>query len=156
MLTRRGLIWGVVALGLAGAGVLAAGGRNLFYAALTPDIQGQTLSAEDAHSRAVADDITLIDIRRPDEWARTGLGDGAHPLDMRRADFIAALSALVDGKLNAPIAVICAHGVRSARMTNQMIAAGFSNVSDVPEGMLGSANGPGWIAKGLPLVEAPQ
>jgi len=42
--------------------------------------------------------------------------------------------------------------VRSARVSNQLIAAGFTYIIDVPEGMLGSAAGPGWLERGLPLV----
>ena len=33
-----------------------------------------------------------------------------------------------------------------------MTKAGFSNIIDVPEGMLGSAAGPGWLAADLPTL----
>jgi hypothetical protein len=39
-------------------------------------------------------------------------------------------------------------------MAARMEAAGFTRILDVPEGMVGSAAGPGWIARGLP-VERP-
>ena len=116
-----------------------------------PPFDGERLSATEAHARATQGRLTLIDIRRPDEWARTGVGAGAHPLDMRRDDFIATLEALVPNR-DAPVAVICARGVRSARMANRLAQAGFGTVIDVPEGMEGSKAGPGWVASGLPLT----
>ncbi len=96
--------------------------------------------------------MVLVDIRRPDEWARTGVGAGAQPLDMRREDFIAALLRLTGGP-DAPVALICARGVRSRHLAVQLAEAGFGDVRDVPEGMLGSGAGPGWLRKGLPVVE---
>ncbi len=121
-----------------------------FWSMLTPEHTGTNLSVAEAHQAAVAREITLIDIRRPDEWRKTGVGIGAQPLDMRRDDFIAVLSDLVGGDLGAPVALICARGVRSARMSKRLSDAGFSNIIDVPEGMLGSRAGPGWLASDLP------
>jgi rhodanese-related sulfurtransferase len=110
------------------------------------------LSAGDSHARALSGDLLLVDIRRPDEWARTGIGEGAVPLDMRRADFGAALLAAAGGDSARPVALICARGVRSRQLSARLAAAGFTRVIDVPEGMLGSGAGPGWLARGLPVV----
>lgn len=109
-----------------------------------------TMSVEQAHQAAVKGDLILVDIRRPDEWARTGIGEGAVPLDMRRSDFIPALSELSQGQAKQ-VALICAGGVRSARLARKLAAAGFAHIIDIPEGMEGSRAGPGWVAKGLPL-----
>ena len=109
------------------------------------------LTPVQAHRQALACDILLIDIRRPDEWAKTGIPEGAEPLDMRRDDFAQALTALANGDTNRQIAVICARGVRSRRLTAQLTGAGFNRIIDVPEGMLGSFAGPGWLAEGLPV-----
>lgn len=146
---RRFLIAG--SLIAVGAAAWVGGGQNLFYSALTEELAGQAIDAPTAHARAKAGKIALIDIRRPDEWARTGSGDGAHRLDMRRKDFIPALEKITAGNRETPIALICARGVRSARMGNLLAQAGYTNIIDVPEGMLGSATGPGWIKRGLPL-----
>ncbi len=149
-LTRRAFIGGgVAALGV--GGFVALGGRNLFYDVITEASAAETLDPPTAHQLAAEGKITLVDIRRPDEWAKTGSGEHAVRLDLRRDDFIAELTKLVDGDLNAPLALICARGVRSARENNKLIAAGFTNVIDVPEGMLGNSKGPGWINRGLPL-----
>lgn len=150
-LTRRML--------LIGAGCVAAGGAvavtnpHLFYTLLTEDVIGDQISAPQAHAAALRGDLTLIDIRRPDEWAKTGSGEGAHRVDLRRDDFADVLLGLTKGDATAPIALICARGVRSARTANRLAQAGFTLIIDVPEGMLGSASGPGWLARGLPLVK---
>ena len=100
---------------------------------------------------AARGDILLVDIWQPDEWARTGLGAGAHPLDMRRDDFIDTLPVLAGGP-GATVVLICAGGVRSRDMAGQLAEAGFSDVRDVPEGMSGSRAGAGWLRNGLPVV----
>lgn len=150
MTSRRAILAGGVALA-AGAAFYAAGGQNLFYSALTEAIAGEVVDAPTAHQLVRDNKITLIDIRRPDEWAKTGSGEGAVRLDMRREDFIAELEKITGGDRSKPVALICARGVRSARMNNRLSEAGFTNIIDVPEGMLGSASGPGWIKRGLPL-----
>ena len=113
-------------------------------------IASKRLSVEDAYELALDGMITLVDIRRPDEWASTGVGEGAIPLDMRRKSFIAELDTLVSGDRNKPIAVMCARGVRSKWLSKQLANAGFTQIIDVPEGMLGSKAGPGWLRTGLP------
>lgn len=111
------------------------------------------ITVEQAYELATEGQIILIDIRRPDEWARTGIGEGALPLDMRRSDFVEALDGITSGDRARPVAVICARGVRSARLTQTLTEAGYTNLIDVPEGMLGSFSGAGWLAKGLPVTD---
>lgn len=144
--SRRGLLV-LGGAALAGAGVFAANWYNL-----GASVQADQLSVQDAHAQAVAGQILLIDIRRPDEWARTGVGEGAMPLDMRRPDFAEVLLGLTQGRVDSPVALICARGVRSRHLTARLVAAGFSQIIDVPEGMLGSGAGPGWLRAGLPVV----
>jgi len=152
MLGRRTLLIGTV-LAVGGAGFYAAGGMNLFYSALTETITGDAIDAPTAHRLATEGKLLLIDIRRPGEWKKTGSGEGATRLDMRREDFVAELEKMIDGDRSKPIALICARGVRSARMNNRLVEAGFTNIIDVPEGMLGSAAGPGWLKRSLPVVK---
>ncbi|MFN3643676.1 MAG: rhodanese-like domain-containing protein [Gemmobacter sp.] len=145
-LSRRAVLGGTLAAGLAVPAGIALWNR---YGPL-PD--AARLDAPAAHRMALAGTVMLIDIRRPDEWAATGTGEGAHRLDMRRGDFTEALAALMRGDRTAPLALICARGVRSARLAARLEAAGLRAVADVAEGMLGSGAGPGWIARGLPVV----
>ncbi|MEL6883748.1 MAG: rhodanese-like domain-containing protein [Pseudomonadota bacterium] len=142
------------AFGLAGAAALAGG--TVFAARwfnITAQANGEgTLSAPDVHAAATGGALLLVDIRRPDEWERTGLGEGAVPLDMRRKDFTRALLDYTGGRTDTPVALICARGVRSRRMTEVLTGAGFTTIIDVPEGMLGSGAGPGWLKRGLPTI----
>lgn len=136
---------------LAGGALVVGGIAVREYRLIPPDYVGNKLSVEEAHHQASSGDILLVDIRTPREWQATGVGQGAHPLDMRRDDFEQALEQLTGGDRNAPVALICARGVRSARLSNRLTEAGFTNIIDVPEGMLGSAAGPGWVRAGLPV-----
>jgi len=137
----------ILAFAVVGAAVAAVSWQVVEF---RPANAGGSLSVREAHDQAVAGDIILIDIRRPDEWKKTGVGIGAHPIDMRRKDFIAALTEVAGPDRTRPIALMCARGVRSARMSKRLSAAGYTNIIDVPEGMLGSAAGPGWLARDLP------
>jgi rhodanese-related sulfurtransferase len=142
--TRRGALLGLVSIG----GLAATGHWFNISGAVAGDI---AVSVERAFNGARDGDFALIDIRRPDEWARTGVGLGAIPIDMRDRDFVQQLLSKVSDK-DAPIALICARGVRSRGMTKRLTEAGFTNIIDVPEGMLGSGAGPGWLATGLPVT----
>ncbi|MDB2407486.1 rhodanese-like domain-containing protein [Jannaschia sp.] len=143
--TRRRLL-------LSGGAMLATLATVRHAAAQVDRSAGDEIAPPDLLEAMRAGDVTLIDIRRPDEWDKTGIADGAYPLDMRRADFVVALSEITGGSLDRPVALICARGVRSDRMSARLAQAGFTRIVDVPEGMLGSAAGPGWLKRGLPVV----
>lgn len=146
LVTRR-WVFGAGAAVCIGGGAFAANWFNVLADASAPG----AISIEDAFQQAKNGEIYLIDIRRPDEWVQTGVTVDAIPIDMRRKDFENVLQSLLDTFGLRPVALICARGVRSDRMDRRLKAAGFSNVIDVPEGILGSGAGPGWIAKKLPL-----
>jgi rhodanese-related sulfurtransferase len=142
--TRRMVLFG-------GAAALAAG--VYWWRATPPHYGGAKLTVTQAHEAAAQGDVVLVDIRTPREWMATGVPSGAHPIDMRRDDFLTALAQVAGADKTRPIAVICARGVRSARLSRALTEAGFSNIVDVPEGMLGSAAGPGWLKTGLPVTQ---
>ncbi|WP_281991399.1 rhodanese-like domain-containing protein [Sulfitobacter geojensis] len=144
---RRGFLLG------AGAAIGVAGLAGARWFNIAATVQERDLTAPEALAAAQAGEILLVDIRRPDEWTRTGIGQGAVAIDMRRTDFIEVLLGHVGGRRDVPVALICARGVRSAKMSARLDAAGFTQVLDVPEGMSGSGAGPGWIKRGLPLVQ---
>ena len=144
---RRGFLVG------AGAAIGVAGLAGARWFNIAATVQERDLTAPEALAAAQAGEILLVDIRRPDEWARTGIGQGAVAIDMRRTDCIEGLRGHVGGRRDVPVALICARGVRSAKMSARLDAAGFTQVLDVPEGMSGSGAGPGWIKRGLPLVQ---
>lgn len=142
--SRRRLLAGVAIASLIPVGLVAQ------YLFRLPE--GPILDAPAAHREASAGRLLLIDIRRPDEWQASGSAATAQRLDMRREDFTDALLTLAKGDRAAPVALICARGVRSARLAERLRLAGFTRVSDVAEGMFGSRAGPGWIARGLPVT----
>ncbi|WP_043768175.1 rhodanese-like domain-containing protein [Roseivivax isoporae] len=137
-----------------GVAALAVAGALLWPEPGLPD-GVVALSADAALERVRNGSIWLVDIRRPDEWAVTGVAEDAIPLDMRRDDFLAALEEATRTAPERPVALICARGVRSRRMAGRLHAAGIPAVADVSEGMLGSGAGPGWIARGLPVTTVP-
>ncbi|MEP2782784.1 MAG: rhodanese-like domain-containing protein [Pseudoruegeria sp.] len=137
----------VVLTGLVGATAL-----SLTVFSIAGPAVGETLSPAQAFDAARDGDILLVDIRRPDEWERTGVPKGAVPIDMRRDDFIDAVLAARQSQAQ-PIALICARGVRSARVTRHLTDAGLTPIIDIPEGMLGSFAGSGWLKRGLPVLE---
>jgi len=137
-----------ILLGLGAAALAASAG----YVVSQPPEAARQLSPPDLLAQLRAGKVILIDIRRPDEWAATGLAEGALPIDMRRRDFVDQVQDAMQAAPGRPVALICARGVRSRRMTARMEKAGLTTVIDVPEGMLGSSAGPGWVARGLPVT----
>ncbi len=146
-LSRRGVLMG--AFVLFGAGAIAG---LAWLGRPAPKHDQPRLTATEAFAAAGAGEITLVDIRTPREWRSTGVPVGSVQIDMRRDDFPEALARALNGDRSAPVALICARGVRSARMVGMLAEAGFSQILDVPEGMLGSRAGPGWIAGNLPVA----
>jgi rhodanese-related sulfurtransferase len=128
-----------------------AAGMLAFASSSIPSIAASVLTAPQAFAKAATGKITLVDIRTPEEWAETGTGAGAQRLDMRRVDFVSALDKLIGGDRSKPVALICARGVRSSRLSRVLRESGYTNIIDVPEGMLGSYAGPGWLERGLPV-----
>ena len=114
-----------------------------------------TLSAPEAYAQTQAGKLTLIDIRRPDEWRQTGVAQGAIRVNMLHPQgpqgFVRQVLAEVDGKLDAPIGLICRTGNRTTHMQKVLQDAGFTQVINIKEGMVGSAAGPGWLARRLPV-----
>lgn len=151
---RPAKIWSRRSALLGGAAVAVAAGAGTYVFASRDRFAGGEMTPPDVLAAIRSGDVILIDIRRPDEWAQTGIAEGAIPLDMRRDDFLPALTDIADGDTTRAIALICARGVRSDRTSARLEAAGFSQIIDVPEGMLGSRAGPGWLQRGLP-VERP-
>lgn len=111
------------------------------------------MSVREANEAALAGKLVLIDIRTPDEWRETGLPVSAHAITMHQDQqtFLRELAAATGGSKSAAIALICAVGNRSANLQAWMRNAGFSNVTDVAEGMIGGRRGAGWVRSGLPV-----
>ncbi len=111
------------------------------------------VTAAEAHRLLSAGRIRLIDIRRPSEWRATGVAAGAVAITMHQgvSQFLNTLNQRGLTGATQPIALICAHGVRSRWLRGQLLRRGITNVIDVTDGTLGSRGGRGWKASGLPM-----
>lgn len=118
-----------------------------------PAAPTEKMAADAAYAAVQAGEIILVDIRRPEEWLETRVGEGAIGLDMREESFVKSLVALRQANPDTPIALICATGGRSAYVTSALTGQGFPGLVDVSEGMMGGPNGQGWINRGLPTYE---
>jgi rhodanese-related sulfurtransferase len=101
-------------------------------------------------------EVLLIDIRAENEWKQTGVAPQAIMLSMHQSGgvpaFENALTALLNGNKDKPIALICAGGVRSAKLQRYLQQKGFTQVLDVVEGMQGGLFTDGWIDHQLPVT----
>ncbi|HNH36420.1 MAG TPA: rhodanese-like domain-containing protein [Rhodocyclaceae bacterium] len=113
------------------------------------------IAAPEAFAAAESGQMTLVDIRTPPEWRETGVGKGVRRLDMLHPGgaqgFMADLLKQVGGDRNAPIALICRTGNRTTQVARYLEAQGFTRIYNIKEGMAGSAAGPGWLRRGLPV-----
>lgn len=132
--------------------VLASALLLATLAGCSAESAGPEISAAEANRRVEAGELTLVDIRRPEEWRETGVAKGAARIDMRQPDFTEALLKQVNGNPNAPVAIICRTGNRTTQMQRALTEAGFTQIYNVREGMAGSAAGQGWIKQGLPVT----
>ncbi|OJW90885.1 rhodanese-like domain-containing protein [Thiobacillus sp. 65-1402] len=121
---------------------------------------GPTLSAPDAYGQAQAGRLTLIDVRTPDDWRKTGVAKGALRINMANvggeAGFIQQVETALGGNRNAPIGLLGLAGNRAANAQEVLREAGFTRVYNIKEGMLGGSAGPGWIARKLPVEACPR
>ena len=134
-----------IALSIVTSSPVAAGGKTAKL--LLSPVQASELARTGA--------ITIIDIRRPDEWRTTGIATGAKraTISMGRGTgrFLDRIRKLTNGDKNSPIALICAAGVRSKHAAALLRRRGYTAVADIGEGMSGSTHGVGWIKQGLPV-----
>lgn len=118
---------------------------------------GTVISAPEALAAMEAGKLTLVDIRTPPEWRQTGVAKGAGRLNMQHPQggqgFMNDLLKMVGGDKNAPIGLICRTGNRTTQVQKYLEAQGFTQVYNIKEGMAGSAAGPGWLRRGLPVEQ---
>jgi rhodanese-related sulfurtransferase len=117
------------------------------------------VAPEQALRMAREGEVTIIDIRRPDEWRKTGVPSGAQRATIRSSlgtsGFLSRIAALTKGDKSAPIALICAGGVRSKHASRLLRKRGYTQVMDISEGMLGNGKGAGWLRRKLPISPCP-
>lgn len=112
-------------------------------------------SAPEVAAALESGDLVLLDIRTPEEWKETGLAKGAWPVSMHRPDFSKNLQMILAKYKPEQVAIICATGGRTSYVADVLAQNGIKGVVDLSEGMHGNKNGPGWIARGLPISSLP-
>lgn len=127
--TKRGFL-GIGAVALAGAWV----------ASFRPAESYETIAL--SVDRMKADGAMIVDIRGPDEWAATGVIDGARLVTFTDPEsFLAALGAeLADGR---DLVLVCQSGRRSASAAEQL-AGQISNRVISAKGGMASVIGSGY------------
>ena len=112
------------------------------------------ISADQARHLAMAGEVVVVDVRSPQEWDHTGVPADAEMVTIHQPDGLAGFVAAIEEALGAdrsrPIALICARGNRSTRASLALAEAGFTQIYNIREGMLGNGDGPGWLARELP------
>ncbi len=117
------------------------------------------LSAHEAWERHLERDLVIIDVRTPYEWRESGTPPDAARVSLYSSwgvpnlDFVNEVLAAAGGDRTRPIALICAGGVRSSYAASLLRDRGFTNVSDIAEGMTGSEAGMGWLSRALPVAD---
>ena len=125
--------------------IFAGTAANAEIVKMTPDV---------AREKALDGELVLIDIRRPEEWAETGVPDVALMLDMTSREFLSKLNAIRLQNPDVPLAFTCRTGNRSNYLTGELEKLGFSGLIDVVGGMSGSRVDKGWAKRGLPIRPA--
>jgi rhodanese-related sulfurtransferase len=116
----------------------------------------EVLMPDEARLMAERGELTIIDVRLPVEWERTGIPQGAMTISLQdqtlqpRADFVTDVLEALGNDPTTPIALICASGHRSAFAQQLLVGSGFTAVHDISEGVVGGEYGPGWLARALP------
>lgn len=112
------------------------------------------LTAPEAAQKLNAGEMVVLDIRSPEEWKDSGVAAGVWPVSMHTPDFPRQLQTILAKYGPDQIGLICATGGRSAYVAEILEKNGIPGVADVSEAMFGNGTGPGWIARGLPVVSA--
>lgn len=117
-----------------------------------PALAEDVVSPRDALNLAQGGKALLVDVRTPMEWTDTGIPAGAATASWGQPDFLQDIMKVTQGDRHAPLVLICRTGNRSGRALALLREQGFTQVRHVAEGMAGSAAGPGWLARGLPVT----
>ena len=96
--------------------------------------------------------VVVIDIRRAEEWAETGIIEGAHTITaftqsgQLHSEFQTKFTAIVPTP-DTPVMLYCRTGNRTGIIGNALVSQlGYSDVTHLSDGIVG------WIAGGAPVV----
>lgn len=117
---------------------------------------GENLTATAAWELVQEGELTIVDIRRPEEWRQSGTPQGAIRLSFEThpegsEGFLRDLETALESDKTRPLAIICRTGNRTGLLLPFLHANGFTAAKAIPEGMAGSSHGRGWLRHGLPV-----
>ena len=99
------------------------------------DLQAKTVE------KMIDDNIAMIDVRRPDEWARTGVIKNAHLMTFFDEygnhdveNWMKDFKKIVTSK-DQTFVLICAHANRTRTIGNFLIGQGYNNTAHLFGGM---------------------
>jgi rhodanese-related sulfurtransferase len=114
----------------------------VLLAACSPATDSDKVSLDEARKQFEAGQVTLIDIREPQEH-RSGVAVGAVLLPMSE---LAQKQTLIPQNPDKPVLLICNTQNRSKATLTMLKQQGYQNIRYVEGGMSQ------WIAKGWPMV----
>jgi rhodanese-related sulfurtransferase len=101
-----------------------------------------TVDVQTAHDALSSDpSAQLLDVREPDEWAETGVPDGAVLIPLAEVESRAPSELDAD----SPVYVICRSGNRSRAASATLVQLDFGQVYNVDGGVTA------WLDAGLPV-----
>ena len=123
-------------------------GAALLLSACGSSSAAKTVSVDEFAAQISKPDVTVIDVRHPDEFA-AGHVDGAINIDVEGGDgvFDAGIAEL---DKSGAYALYCHSGRRSQIAADAMSAAGFTNVTNLKGGFADLAGAGLPVATGLP------
>lgn len=110
----------------------------------TPSIP--KITPQDAFEKMTSGEVTLFDVREPNEWNDTGSPVGCKQVALQSLDLVSEVSSAVGGDKSSPIIVCCKSGMRGEKAGQLLKSAGFTNIQNVDGGIMR------WISEKLPVT----
>lgn len=124
----------------------------------TASILAKDISPIEA-AAGIKNNLLIIDVRSIPEWKETGVIPNAKLIQMYsstrtlRKEYISEILNFIGDNKSIEVAIICHSGGRSSGTVKMLEERGYINISNVPEGMVGTDNVTGWINRGLPTIK---
>lgn len=102
-------------------------------------------SVKEIHNLMRNENILLIDVRAPDEVAKTGLPEDSTNVSLSKKNFVEIINELFNADKHKSIALTCHAGNRTKEAAFKLHDAGFKNLIAVDGGIID------WLKSELPI-----